>query len=82
MEHFLLKHCQRHKISVMTEMLIGGLNQWTKGLTQWDGENEADQFITVLHDNEKEIDKFLNLFTPDTLFRKQILLILIPKGFY
>lgn len=66
----------------MTEMLIGGLNQWTKGLTQWDGENEADQFITVLHDNEKEIDKFLNLFTPDILFRKQILLIFIPKGFY
>lgn len=73
---------ETHKISVMTEMLIGGLNQWTEGLTQWDGENEADQFITVLHDNEKEIDKFLNLFTPDILFRKQILLIFIPKGFY
>lgn len=45
----------------MTQMLMRGLNRRSKGLTQWDRESEADQFITVLHNNEKEIDLLLIL---------------------
>lgn len=54
----------------MTEMLMRGLSQWSKGLTQCDRESEADQFITVLHDNEKEIDIFLNLLHTRCLFQE------------
>lgn len=53
------------KISVMTEMLMRGLTQWRVGLMQWDRESESDQFITVLHDSEKEIDIFLNMLHSD-----------------
>lgn len=51
-------------------MLIRELNQQSKGLTQWDRESEADQFITVLHDNEKQIDMFLNLLCTRCLIQE------------
>lgn len=54
----------------MTEMLMRGLNQWSKGLTWWDRESEADQFITVVHDNEKEFDMFLDFLHTKRLIQE------------